>query len=70
MIGDLNIENVNIKVRFPEEQIDWLLSGHSSHAEFEIIPSKDYFKKLKPTLKEGREKYRNYLNINRGPTEL
>lgn len=67
MIGRLTVEEGKIKVRFPEEQIHWLRSGSSGHAAYEIIPSKDYFKKLKPMLKEGSEKYRNYLNIDRGP---
>ena len=65
MIGSLTIEDSKIKVQFREDQINWLLTEQSGHAEFEIIPSKDYFTKLKPLLKEGREKYRNYLNIKR-----
>jgi multimeric flavodoxin WrbA len=67
MTGSLSIENGKIRVQFPEDQINWILSGKSSHAEYEILPSKDYFRKLKPTLKEGRAKYRQYLQIDREP---
>ncbi len=67
MTGSLSIENGKIRVQFPEDQINWILSGKSSHAEYEILPSKDYFRKLKTTLKEGRAKYRQYLQIDREP---
>jgi multimeric flavodoxin WrbA len=67
--GSLRIEEGKIKVHFSEEQIDWIRSGRSGHAAYEILPSKDYFQKLRPMLKEGREKYRSYLHINREPTQ-
>jgi len=67
--GRVSIEGGKIKVRFSEEQLDWVRSGRSGHAAFEIMPSKDYFLKLKPALKEGREKYRDYLRIDREPAE-
>jgi len=65
MTGKLSIEDGKIKVHFSEEQINWIRSGASGHAAYEILPSKDYFQKLKPLLKEGREKYRQYLHIER-----
>lgn len=65
MTGSLSIEEGKIRVQFPEEQIEWIRSGASGHAAYEILPSKDYFRKLKPLLKEGREKYRQYLHIDR-----
>jgi multimeric flavodoxin WrbA len=67
MTGRLTIEEGKIRVQFPEEQINWIRSGSSGHAAYEILPSKDYFKKLKPRLKEGREKYRQFLHIDRHP---
>jgi len=67
--GKLSIEDGKIKVHFSEEQVDWIRSGASGHAAYEIIPSKDYFQKLKPVLKEGREKYRQYLHIDREPVK-
>jgi hypothetical protein len=63
------MEEEKIKVDFSEEQIEWIRSGRSGHAAFEILPSKDYFQKLKPILKEGREKYRNYLHKDREPAQ-
>ena len=66
--GRLSIENGEIRVHFSQEQIDWIRSGRSAHAAYEIVPSKDYFRKLKPLLKEGSERYRNYLHIEREPT--
>jgi len=56
-------------VHFSEEQLDWIRSGASGHAAFEIMPSKDYFQKLRPLLRERREKYREYLHIDREPAE-
>ena len=67
--GKLSIEDGKIKVHFSEEQLDWIRSGASGHAAFEIIPSKDYFQKLRPLLRERREKYREYLHIEREPAE-
>jgi len=69
MTGKLSIEDGKIKVHFPEGQINWILSGASGHAAYEILPSKDYFRKLRPVLKEGQEKYRQYLQIDREPAE-
>jgi hypothetical protein len=65
--GSISIENGKIRVRFSEAQLDWIRSGRSGHAAFEILPSKDYFRKLRPMLKEGREKYQKYLRIERYP---
>ena len=64
--GKLSIEDGKIKVRFPEEQINWIIhSGASDHLTYGALLSKDYFQKLRPVLKEGREKYRQYLHIER-----
>jgi len=65
--GRISIEGGKIKVHFSEEQLEWLRSGQSGHAAFEILPSKDYFHKLRPMLREGREKYQKYLQIERSP---
>ncbi|HEY32934.1 MAG TPA: flavodoxin family protein [Dehalococcoidia bacterium] len=67
--GKVNIEGGKIKVHFSEEQLDWIHSGRSGHAAYEILPSKDYFRKLRPILREGREKYREYLQIDPEPAE-
>jgi len=67
--GKLSIEDGKIRVHFSEEQIDWIRSGRSGHAAYEILPSRDYFRKLKPILQEGREKYRQYLHIDREPAK-
>ena len=70
--GKLNIEDGKIKVHFPEEQIKWHRYTQEYtyvHHTYEIEPSKDYFQKLKPLLKEGREKYRQYLHIDRDPVK-
>lgn len=69
MTGKLSIEDGKIKVHFPEEQINWVRSGASRDTAYTIIPSRDYFQKLKPVLKEGRQKYRQYLHIEREPAE-
>ncbi len=71
LTGKLSIEDGKIKVRFPEEQINWLHAGRSAseHAAYEIMPSKDYFHKLKPLLQEGVGKYRDYLHIDHEPVK-
>ena len=66
--GKLSVEGGKIKVDFPEEQIKWHRFSEGLfhlHHEYEIEPSKEYFTQLRPLLKEGREKYKNYLNIDR-----
>ncbi|MBA7681123.1 hypothetical protein ES703_89452 [subsurface metagenome] len=65
--GKLSIEDGKIRVHFPEEQLKWHRFSEigTRHAIYEIQPSKDYFHKLKPLLKEGRKKYRQYLHIER-----
>ena len=66
--GKLTIEDGKIKVHFPEEQLRWNRFAEEMfylHYRYEIEPSKEYFKKLMPLLKEGREKYRQYLRIDR-----
>jgi multimeric flavodoxin WrbA len=68
--GKLSIENGKIKVHFPEEQIKWHRFSEENmyrHFTYEIKPSKDYFMKTWPLLKEKRRKYRDYLHIDREP---
>ena len=68
--GKLRIENGKIKVHFPEEQIKWHRFSEENayrHFTYEIKPSKDYFMKTWPLLKEKRRKYRDYLHIDREP---
>jgi len=70
--GKLSIEDGKIKVHFPEEQFKWHRFSEEMfylHYRYEIEPSKDYFQRLRPTLKEGREKYRQYLHFDRQPAE-
>lgn len=66
--GKLTVEEGKIKVNFPHEQlirhrfstdsIDW-------HVKHDVKPSKDYFIKIWPTLKEKRKKYKDFLDIDR-----
>ena len=70
--GKLSIEDGKIRVHFPEEQLKWHRFSEEVfhlHHIYEIEPSKDYFTKLRPLLKEGRQNYRQYLHIDREPTE-
>ncbi len=66
--GRLTIENGKIKVHFPEEQVKWhrfSVENIYRHFTYEIKPSKDYFVKMWPVLKEKRRRYRDYLHIDR-----
>jgi multimeric flavodoxin WrbA len=66
--GKLRIENGKIKVDFPQDQLDWHRFAVESlyrHVAYEIKPSKDFFVKNWPTLKEKRRKYKEYLEIDR-----
>jgi len=68
--GKLSLEKGKIKVNFPEEQIQWHRFSAENiyrHFTYEIKPSKDYFVKIWPLLKEKRRRYRDYLHINREP---
>ncbi|MBM3118947.1 MAG: flavodoxin family protein [Chloroflexi bacterium] len=68
--GKLSIESGKIKVHFPEEQVKWHRFSEENiyrHFTYEIKPSKDYFIKTWPLLKEKRRKYRDYLRIDREP---
>lgn len=68
--GKITIENGKIRVHFPEEQIKWHRFSEENiyrHFTYEIKPSKDYFVKMWPLLKEKRRKYRDYLHIDRKP---
>jgi len=66
--GKLRIENGKIRVDFPQEQLDWHRFAFESlyrHVTYEIKPSKDFFIRNWPTLKEQRRKYKEYLEIDR-----
>jgi len=68
--GKLSIQNGKITVNFPEEQVRWHRFSEENkyyHHTYEIKPSKDYFKKTWPMLKEKRKKYKDYLHIDREP---
>jgi len=68
--GKLSIENGKIQVHFPEEQIEWHRYSEQNiyrHFTYEIKPSKDYFMKTWPQVKEKRKNYRDYLHIERQP---
>jgi len=68
--GKLSIENGKIKVHFPEEQIEWHRYSEQNiyrHFTYEIKPSKDYFMKTWPQVKEKRKNYRDYPQIERKP---
>ncbi|MBN1375966.1 MAG: flavodoxin family protein [Dehalococcoidia bacterium] len=66
--GKLTIENGKIQVNFPQEQlkrhrfstesIDW-------HVKYDVKPSKDFFMKIWPALKEQRKKYKDFLDIDK-----
>ena len=65
--GKLTIEHGKIKVNFPQEQLDWHRFATESlyrHVTYEIKPSKDFFVKNWPVLKEKRRKYKEYLDID------
>jgi multimeric flavodoxin WrbA len=68
--GKLSIEKGKIKVNFPEEQVKWhrfSVENIYRHFTYEIKPSKDYFVRTWPLLKEKRREYRGYLYIDREP---
>ena len=65
--GKLTIQNGKIKVSFPQEQLDWHRFAYESlyrHVAYEIKPSKDFFVKTWPALKEKRRKYKEFLDID------
>jgi hypothetical protein len=66
--GQLSIENGKIRVHFPEEETKWSRLAEQTayrHTTYEIKPSKDYFVRTWPILKEKRRKYKDYLKIER-----
>ena len=69
--GTVTIEKGNIKVHFPQDQIMWHRFSEQSiyrHFTYEIKPSKDYFTRAWPLIKDKRSKYGQYLDIRRLPT--
>ncbi len=66
--GQLVMEDGNIKVAFPKEQLEWHRFSPESiyrHFTYEIKPSKDFFSRRWPDIKEKRTKYGQYLDIRR-----
>jgi len=66
--GELKVEDGDIKVHFPEDQLGWHRFSPESiyrHFTYEIKPSKDFFTRSWPEFKEKRTRYSQYLNINR-----
>jgi multimeric flavodoxin WrbA len=69
--GTVTVEKGQIKVHFPEDQKQWHRFSEQSiyrHFTYEIKPSKDYFSRAWPALKEKRSKYGQYLDIRKLPT--
>ena len=70
--GKLSIVDGKIKVEFPHEQLPWHRFAPESlyrHSTYEIKPSKDYFIRKWPELKEQRGRYKEFLDIDRGAKE-
>jgi multimeric flavodoxin WrbA len=70
--GTISVDNGTIKVNFPKEQIPWHRFSEQSvyrHFTYEIKPSKDYFNRTWPLLKEKRARYGQYLDIRRPPAD-
>lgn len=66
--GQLSIENGKIRIHFPEEETKWGRFAEQTayrHITYEIKPSKDFFVRTWPILKEKRRKYKDYLKIER-----
>jgi len=71
--GTLSMVDGNIKVDFPPDQYKWHRFARESlyrHSTYEIKPSKDYFTRKWPELKEARRKYKEYLDIDRAAREV
>lgn len=71
--GKLSIVDGKIKADFPQDQYKWHRFAVESlyrHSTYEIKPSKDYFTRKWPELKEQRRKYKEYLDIDRGAREV
>ncbi len=69
----LAVVNGKIKVEFNKDEIDWARFAEQTayrHYTYEIKPSKDFFIRTWPILKEKRKKYKDYLNIERGNIAL
>jgi multimeric flavodoxin WrbA len=66
--GKLKLENGKMKVDFPADQLKWHRFSEQSiyrHFTYEIKPSKDFFTRNWPVLKEARTQYSQYLDIRR-----
>lgn len=70
--GKLRLEKGAVKVEFPSEQLEWPRFSTESiyrHFTYEIKPSKDFFVRGWPLVKETRTKYGQYLDIRRLDTK-
>jgi multimeric flavodoxin WrbA len=66
--GTIAIKEGKIHVDFPQEQLKWHRFSYESmyrHVTYEIQPSKEYFMRQWPTIKETRGKYKDYLDIRK-----
>jgi multimeric flavodoxin WrbA len=66
--GELLLVNGKIKVVFRDEDIArhrWSEENIYNHFAYHIIPSRDYFLKTKEIRKQRKNKYENYLQIER-----
>lgn len=71
--GRLSIVDGKINVVFPQEQLKWHRFAFESlyrHVTYEIKPSKDYFIRKWPALKQDRAKYKEFLDIDRKAGEV
>ena len=70
--GRLSIVDGKIRAEFPQEQLKWHRFAPESlyrHSTYEIKPSKDYFIRKWPALKQQRGIYKEFLDIDRGAKE-
>ena len=65
--GRLSVTNGKIKIDFKEDEIGWSRFAEETeyrHFTYEIKPSKNYFSRTWPIVKEKRKKYKDYLDID------
>ena len=70
--GRLTIVDGKIRAEFPQEHLAWHRFAPESlyrHTTYEVKPSKDYFIRKWPDLKEQRTKYKEFLDIDRAAGE-
>jgi multimeric flavodoxin WrbA len=65
--GRLSVTNGKIKIDFKKDEIGWSRFAEETeyrHFTYEIKPSKNYFSRTWPIVKEKRKKYKDYLDID------